>query len=96
MKFTHEQLAGLTQPERLMLWLRTGESITPLQAWLELGIYRVADPVHKLRKKGVKIDDEAGEVKNRFGEICHVSIYRLRAAQPTEQLALEQRPACST
>lgn len=31
-------------------------SITPLQAWVELGVYRLSDCIFKLRKVGVDVE----------------------------------------
>lgn len=86
MLIPHEQLIGLTQSERLLLWLRTGRTITPMQGWDELGIYRVGDPVHKLRKRGLRIRTEDKEVPNRFGESCLVGLYSLEPINEAEKL----------
>lgn len=40
----------MTQQDRLLSLLREGP-VTPLQAWIELGIYRLSDVVLKLRAK---------------------------------------------
>lgn len=44
-------MSGQSQSERTLIWLRKGP-VRPLQMWHEEGIYRVADPIEKLRKKG--------------------------------------------
>jgi hypothetical protein len=67
----------MSQPERLENYLSTRQSITPLQAWSELGIYRLASCVHILKKKGRKINVELVKVSNQFGESCRVAQYRL-------------------
>ena len=67
----------MSQHERLDSYLRTGQPITPLQAWTELGIYRLAACVHILKTKGVKINVELVKVSNQFGELCRVAEYRL-------------------
>jgi hypothetical protein len=64
-----------TQTERLAAWLRAHGSITPLEAWSELGIYRLAARINDLRKQNVPIDTETVTVRNRFGEPCTVARY---------------------
>lgn len=54
----------MTQQERLLDLLRKGP-VTPLMGWGETGIYRTADPVEKLRKKGYKIDTRIVEFTTR-------------------------------
>lgn len=67
----------MSQHERLDAYLKTRQPITPLQAWTELGIYRLAACVHILKTKGVKINVELVKVSNQFGELCRVAEYRL-------------------
>ena len=69
-----------TQAARLLAVLKSGRAIDPLAAWSELGIYRVADTVHRLRKKGWRIDRGTKHVQNRYGEQCAVASYRLTPA----------------
>lgn len=58
---THDPMCGLykegkmTQQDRLLALLREGP-VSPLKAWVEMGIYRAADPVEKLRNRGYRID----------------------------------------
>jgi hypothetical protein len=69
----------MTQNERLLVHLNTGASITPMEAWRELGIYRLGARVFDLRKQGNKVEKKTAVVMNRFGEECHVAKYRLCA-----------------
>jgi cob(I)alamin adenosyltransferase len=66
----------MTQVERLETYLESHASITPLEAWNLLGIYRLSAAVHTLKKKGRKIETELVKVSNQFGESCHVAQYR--------------------
>lgn len=68
----------LTQCERLHEWLKQGHSVTGLEAWSELGIYRLASRIHDLVKRGVQIRKERISVNNRFGESVAVVRYSLR------------------
>ena len=53
-----------------------------MEAWSELGIYRLGARVFDLKASGHDIDRELVPVSNRFGEECRVAQYRLiEAAQ---------------
>jgi len=66
----------MTQDERLLDYLKDNGRIDPLQAWQELGIYRLSAVIFNLRKKGHNIISNRKNVKNRFGEVCRVADYR--------------------
>jgi hypothetical protein len=67
----------LSQNERLAEYLTTHKTINPLEAWQELGIYRLGARIFDLREKGLKIESKLVTVYNRFGEDCRVSQYEL-------------------
>lgn len=66
----------MTQCERLLKRLQAGP-IDPMEAWVELGIYRLGARVFDLREQGHIITTKIAMVKNQFGEECHVAQYRL-------------------
>ena len=66
-----------TQNERLAAYLAQHGTINPLEAWTELGIYRLGARVFDLRQRGFEIKSENVKVQNRFGEDCHVAQYKL-------------------
>ena len=66
-----------TQKERLIKYLAENESINPLKAWTELGIYRLSDTIFRLRNEGFNIITDKLTVKNKFGEDCIVANYKL-------------------
>lgn len=68
----------MSQKERLLSYLRENTSITPMEAWGKLGVYRLGARVHDLRNEGYEIKSALTEVKNRFGETCRVAEYTLR------------------
>ena len=71
----------MSQCDRLLSRLKRGP-ITPMEAWSELGIYRLGARVFDLKASGHDIDRELVQVSNRFGEECRVAQYRLiEAAQ---------------
>ena len=79
-----------TQPARLLAFLLLGRLIDPLMAWRTAGIYRLADTVFQLRGMGWQVATNRLDVKNRFGEQCHVAQYELRDSVPPELAAAAQ------
>lgn len=67
----------MTQLNRLKAWFEVYDRINPLQAWQELGIYRLSDAIYKLRKKGFNIETHEISVRNKFKEECKVAEYVL-------------------
>ena len=66
----------MTQCNRLLARLKRGP-ITPLEAWSELGIYRLGARVFDLKEQGHEITREMVAVSNKFGEECRVAQYTL-------------------
>jgi hypothetical protein len=66
-----------TQKDRLIKYLAENESINPLTAWIDLGIYRLSDTIFRLRNEVFNIVTEKLTVKNKFGEDCIVANYKL-------------------
>jgi len=67
----------MNQNKRLLNYLEQGETINPLKAWNELGIYRLASRVCDLRKQGIEVKDRWLDVSNRYGESIRVKQYYL-------------------
>jgi len=65
------------QEKRLLDYLKTNKKISPMEAWIDLGIYRLSDVVFKLRKQGLSIETERKSVMNRFDEPCNFAEYIL-------------------
>ena len=65
------------QEKRLLDYLEINFKISPMDAWIELGIYRLSDVVFKLRNKGYDIETERKSVLNRFDEPCNFAQYKL-------------------
>lgn len=70
-------MATTSQNARLLERLKQGP-INPMQAWQELGIYRVGARCYDLRQQGHTITTETVKVTNRFGETCRVAEYHLK------------------
>ena len=65
-----------SQKQRLLAYLKQ-HPINPLEAWQQLGIYRLAAVVHLLREDGHEIKTDLVEVKNKYNEVCKVAKYTL-------------------
>ncbi|AQH05700.1 hypothetical protein A9R05_42540 (plasmid) [Burkholderia sp. KK1] len=63
--------------ERLLTHLERTGPITPMEAWSELGIYRLGARIFDLKAQGHEIVREIVAVSNRYGEECRVARYRL-------------------
>lgn len=66
----------MNQEQRLEEYLVEHRAINPLEAWVELGIYRLSAVIHNLKKKGMSIETVRIGVFNKFGESCSVAEYR--------------------
>lgn len=64
-----------THKDRIREYLNTGESLTSLQAWKEIGTTRLAAQIFRLKEDGYPIAKENIKVKNRFGEEVYVTKY---------------------
>ena len=58
----------LTQKDRILQYLRTGQSLTRLAAWDALGVLEAPARVSELRRDGHSIITTMITVTNRFGE----------------------------
>lgn len=76
------------QEIRLLNYFKQHMAINPLEAWSQLGIYRLAAVVHKLREDGFKIETDRINVTNRFGEECNVARYVYKGKQADTLLDL--------
>jgi hypothetical protein len=45
----------MSRTSKLLAHLQSGKNITPKQAWIKWGLYRLADSVWKLKRRGYKI-----------------------------------------
>jgi len=70
------EASSVSQNKRLHAHLVQHGHITPLEAWADLGIYRLSARICELKKIGVPIRTARTNVRNRFGETCSVADYR--------------------
>lgn len=84
-----------TQCDRLLAYLLDRGHINPMEAWNELGIYRLGARIFDLKPRvallGYEITTVNAKVNNRWGETCRVGEYRLvplAKPAPIEQMGL--------
>lgn len=66
----------MTQQERILDYIDRHGSITPMDAFLDLGITKLATRVSELIRDGVRIEKSQKSGKNRFGEPVRYMEYR--------------------
>ena len=64
-----------TQNERIIEYINTFGSITQLEVLRDLGCMRLASRISDLKRLGYPIESKIVEVKNRYGEKCHIKSY---------------------
>lgn len=70
-----------TDMKLILEYLEENGSITPFEAWFELGIYRLSGRICDLRKLGYPITTDIVPVQaKRRKKICRVALYRLEVA----------------
>lgn len=67
----------MTQEKRILQWLKDNQTIDPMQALSELGVYRLGARIKDLRDKGYRIITERVDDTNRYGEKVQYAKYRL-------------------
>ena len=67
----------MSQLDRVLSHLKSKRTIQPLEAWRDLGIYRLSAIIYDLRQEGHKITTKRIEVVNRFGEVAFIAEYSL-------------------
>lgn len=67
----------MTQCEKILLYMETFGSITPMDALEHFGVMRLAARIGDLRAQGVPIRSETVTRRNRFGEPVTFSQYSI-------------------
>jgi hypothetical protein len=73
----------MSQIDRVLSHLKSKGKIQPLEAWRDLGIYRLSAVIYELRQEGYKIATKRVEVVNRFGESAFIAEYSLEIENVT-------------
>ena len=66
-------MKNLTQKQRVLEFLQTGNKLTRLTAWTDLGILEAPARILELRREGHQIKTTMVPVHNRFGEIVRIA-----------------------
>ena len=64
-----------TQHARIKQYIEDFGSITPMQAFIDLGITKLSTRIGEMERKGYKVKREMQNGKNRYGEPTHFMKY---------------------
>ena len=67
---------GMTQGERILQYIDEFGSITPMEAFMDRGITKLATRVSELIRDGERSEKEQVSGKNRYGDTTHYMRYR--------------------
>lgn len=67
----------LTQCEQIVEYMKKYGGITQLEAYLDIGCWRLASRISDLRRRGYAIRKETVRVKNRHGQNVPIAKYSL-------------------
>ena len=65
----------MTQAERIMNYINDFGSISPMEAFRDLGITKLATRVSEMKRDGIKFEQKFEESKNRCGETVRYMRY---------------------
>ena len=69
----------MSQNEKILRYLKTHKrGITAQQAYEKFGCLRLSGRIYDLRDMGYDISSTTVEVRNRYGDPCHVALYKLK------------------
>lgn len=66
------------QTDRVLDYIREFGSISQLEAFIELGIFRLASRISDLKRQGYTINSKMETVTNRYGEKCRIKRYTVQ------------------
>ena len=67
----------MTQQDRILKYMADFGSITPMEAFSDLGITKLATRISEMQKDGIKIRKEPVKSRNRFGDKTRFMKYSL-------------------
>lgn len=65
----------MTQREAIINYITEFGSITPMEAFADLGITKLATRISEMRKDGMQFKIETVKSKNRYGKVVHFAKY---------------------
>lgn len=66
----------MKQQERILAYIDEFGSITPMEAFADLGVTKLATRVSEMQKMGIRFDKEMMCTRNRYGEKVHYMRYK--------------------
>ena len=67
----------MTQREAILQYIEDFGSITPMQAFADLGITKLATRISEMRKDGMEFRIETVHIRNRYGKAVSYAKYSL-------------------
>lgn len=67
----------MTQKQLILNYIREFGSITPLQAFADLGITKLATRISEMKRDGMNIKVDSVQQKNRYGKTITFSKYSM-------------------
>ena len=67
----------MTQREAILQYIKDFGSITPMQAFADLGITKLATRISEMRKDGMEFRIEMVHIRNRYGKPVYFAKYSL-------------------
>jgi len=67
----------MNQRERILDYLQSGQTLTRLNSWEELGILEAPARISELRAAGHEIKTDIKSVRNRYGEKVRIAIWSM-------------------
>jgi hypothetical protein len=74
-------MGKISQCDKIVEYMREHGGITQLEAYLDIGCWRLASRISDLKKRGYGIRKEWVTVKNRYGESVPVARYSLKEGE---------------
>lgn len=65
----------VTQHQEIIEYIQRYGSITPMEAFADLGITKLATRVSEMRRDGMRFKIETVKSKNRYGKTVHFAKY---------------------
>ena len=65
----------MTQRDAIIEYIETFGSITPLEAFADLGITKLATRISEMRRAGMRFNIEIIQTQNRYGKTVHYAKY---------------------
>ena len=68
----------MNQCDRIIRYINEFGSITPMEAFSDLGVTKLATRISEMSQKGVEFDRQFVKSKNRYGQPVYYMRYSLR------------------